>query len=484
MREGHRMQPENNNQPTDNPEGATPAPSTSPENNLQQPVLTPVQSRADQQDPIQGQPLTQPPVKNNAKKKKLLLIGGIIAAVVVLAGGSVGAYFGLYLPNQPDKIWENSLENSAKSYDRFVDSTKKREAQKGGNFKGNFKYDSKEVVVDGNIEAKYDDKDAIVKVDAGASGVRFTLDMLAATPEGAKYPDLYTKVGGLKGLDQVLGAEAGGIGASLAAYDNQWYVADHTLFDQLEKEAGSSAGTSTTPLTKEQMNAIYDAVGRVNREYIFTTDESKAVLTRTQNVGKEQYDGRDAYHYKVSYKKDRLKAYVAALNTELQKTELKNFLTAQEITSINSSIDKIDDTKPADAWVDLDTDLIRNVRFTTNEQKGEAIDVGQKYNGGDEVPFFVGLTSKEKGNDGTATLVVTANLKSDDLKIKSDIKANDNGQPFTFTFNGNLTASNEDVKVDKPADAKSIMELFGQFLSSGMGGAETMDMGTPGSTTL
>lgn len=467
------MQPENDNQPNTQP----PVEPT-PTNDTQQPVT----QNQPQPAPVYGQNQTATVNNDASKKKKRTLFAGIAIALVVILGGSAGAYFGIVVPNKPENIWKNGLNNTAEAYDRIVSSAQKREEKKGGTVKGNFKLDSKDIAFDGNIDAKYYEKNADIKVDAGSSGVRFNLAALTTVPDGAKNPDVYLKVTGLKGIDTLLGDSAAGVGTALASYDNQWYVVDHTLLDELEKNAAKSQSQSSIPsFSKDDLNALYTAIGKVNREYIFTTDQSKAVLKNTENIGKEKFDDRDAYHFKVAYNKDNLKAYTNAMYGELKNTKLKDVITEDSLKQTLASIDKLDGKQQADAWVDMDTKLIRNVRIPVDES-GSTLDIGQKYNGGDEVPYSIALNSKEKGEEGTFNILVTTRNNSDDITFKLDGNGVDGNDKVTFGMNATLSPNNDKVNVQKPEGAKSLLEAYSQLLGTN---SDTLikELNAPAATT-
>lgn len=402
--------------------------------------------------------------------KKRKLFTGIVVLAVLLLGTGAGAFFGIYVPNKPDNIWKKALNNTAAGYDKLVEYSESQKNNKGGTIKGNFKLDADQAVIDGSLETKYFDKNSVSKVDIGTSGTRINFDLLTNTPEGSKNPDLYAKVSGLKGVDKLLGSEGAGLGQALASYDNQWFVADHTLFDQLEKEAAKSAGSQPAlpSLSQEDITSIARATGGVNREYLFTDNQNKAVLKRTQNIGKEKLDERDSYHYKVGYNKQNLKAYINALKNELKKTKLKDYVSDQQYNDAVASVDKLDGNGQADAWVDHKTKLIRKVRFTDKDQKEAYVDVGLKYNGGDEYPFFVSLVGKQASGEGKANIGLTLNAENNTIKLSSDVDAKSEGKPYKFNLGATLTPGNNKVDFKKPDNVKSLLEAYSQLTGDGL----------------
>lgn len=437
----------------------------------QQPPLDQSQSAAPQQQPnyptpplygsVPQQPLA---VSQKGRGGKKRLFTGIIAAVFVLLGASAAAYFGYYQPNQPENVWARALENSADGYDGLVEYADGRSENKKGEMKGTYKYDSGDAVVDGTIEARFDEKNSIVKADAGVMGTRFNLDMLYITPETSENPDVYFKVGGLKGIDKILGSTDPSTEQFVASFDNQWYVVDHTFFDQIEKLASQvdEAGATET-ITYEDGVAIAEAIGRANREHIFTSDESKAVLKRNQFVGKEELDGKQTYHYKVGYNKENLKSYIQKLQTELDGTKIKGYLDKKSYDEAIKSIDKMDGNGEADVWIDGRTKTFSKIRFTDKDSPDEYADIGMNYSGGDEVPFFIEIFSKEAGEDKFRA-DITLNTKTDELKIKSTLDSKEEDISSRFEFDATLKPTDEPVNIEKPKDAKNLMEAVGEAI--------------------
>ncbi len=410
------------------------------------------------------------------KKKSLIVLGAIIAAVLVL-GGSAAAYFGVIVPNKPENLWKKSLQNTGKGYDNLVNYAEQKKDVKGGTLNGNFKIEAPGVVADGKITSKYYDKDSETKIDIGAVGTRFSLELLTTTAEGSKNPDVYAKVTGLKGLDQLLAAEAPGIGQQLGAFENQWFVVDHTFLDSLEQTLSQDPQTQAAAnLKAEDVVALAKDMGEVTKEYVLTDDSSKAVLNRKQDVGKETVDGRSVYHYKVGLDKAHLKDFNKAacdklINSNVYKA-ISNGKPGDDFKKEcydTKDIDKINESDTADVWVDTKTKVIRTVRITPEkEKKDNYFDLGLLYNGGDEYPFVIKFVTKEKGSEGQGELKFTLNTKTD--KVSFDISADgkEANQPFKFSLKGAIVPGNNKVKITKPQGAKPLQEFLGGLVGNGL----------------
>lgn len=469
------MQPDNTvpNVPPNQPnQPSLPQPSPAP---IPQPVGGPVPGEpgtivgtlqpAPQQSPLPSMP-------KKPRFKKTVVIAGVVAALVVLGG--VAAAFYITSANNPEKLWKTALDNTSKGYDHLVAYNNEQQSKSsGGTLKGTYNVSANNIAADGTIDSKFDAKNSSTKVDLGISGTRFSAEILSTIPEGAKNPDLYVKVSGVKGLDTLLGSTAPGIGSALASFDNQWLVVDHTLFDQAEQSDGQSAGLAE--LSDQDVTAVAETFGRVNKEYIFTDNPSKAVLTVKQNVGKEKRDNRDVYHYKVSYNKTNLKSYATTMKDELNKTKFKGLLvTDKEFNDLIASVDKLDENGQADVWVDTKTKLIRTVRFTDSKNQANFLEIGLNYNGGDEYPFVLTTESKEQTSEIKAELKATLNTKSNVITFDGSIDGKENNQPIKAGMKATLSPSNETVTIEKPAGAKSLLEVYSQLLGGlpASGGAQ------------
>lgn len=472
------MQPDNTapNAPSNQPsEPSLPQPNPAP---IPQPASGPVPGEpgtivgtlqpAPQQSPL-------PSLPKKPKFKKSFVIAGVVAALVILGG--VAAAFYVTSANDPGKLWETALDNTNKGYDRLVAYNNEQSKTDGGTLKGTYNINANNIVADGTIDSKFDAKNSSTKVDLGVSGTRFSAEVLSTIPEGAKNPDLYVKVSGVKGLDTLLGASAPGLGSALSSFDNQWLVVDHTIFDQAMQTGGQSAGLAE--LSDEDIQAAVETFGRVNKEYIFTNNSSKAVLTVKQNVGKEKRDNRDVYHYKVGYNKANLKNYVTTLKDEIDKTKLKGLLASdEEFNRLKSNVDKLDENGQADVWVDTKTKLMRAVRFTDSKNQANFVEVGLNYNGGDEYPFVLATESKDQTSEVKAALTTTLNTKSNTITFDGNIEGKENSQPIKMGIKATLTPSSEALTFEKPAGAKSLLEVYSQLLGGLPAGGAQPAMGT------
>jgi hypothetical protein len=420
---------------------------------------------------IHSAPVTMPgsgPKKSN--KKKLLL--GIVIGLIILIGGSAGAYFGTILPNKPENMWKAALENTADGYDRLVEYSSTKKDIKGVKAKGSLKLEGT-AAGDGKIDAQTYEGNGKYNFDIGFAGSRYELEGLTIVPEGAKSPDMYFRVKGIKGLGGLLQASPfAETGPFLDSLDGQWIFVDHTLFDQL---ASTAKQQSTPSLSRDDITTIAKAVGEVNRDYLFSDTPDKQVLTVAQQIGREDRDGRSTYHYKVGVNKENLKMYITALKERLKQTKLKELFGEesynQYFDSLLANIDRqnFEASDTADVWVDTKTKLIRIIRFTDKKQTENYAEVGLLYNGGDEYPFLLDFHFPKDSQPGTALIKTTLNTKTDTVKI--DLTADLTGEEKEkITGELTLEPNNQPVEVTKPEGAKPVMEIVGALYGGFLGG--------------
>lgn len=346
-----------------------------------------------------GLPPTQPVsgselAKKQRVSKKVKTLAIIIGIAVVLIGGSVGAYFGVIVPNKPQRIVRDSLTNT-------VDIQKNTSA----------KFEGEVTCVTGDackvfsavlFSGAVNDKSNFgLKLQAKTAVTTIGLD---ARSVGDK--SIYLRLSGLEGLDKLLAAYGGdatgseasslvaGYGPIIAKINNQWYNIDESL---LKQAGGASIPTSSDSISKEDMQKIGTAYK--NHQFI-------AVSKKLAN---EKIHDQDSYHIQATIDKTQLKAFA----TEVNSANIKDFKLEQKDID---GIDKVDFSKyPFDIWVSKSDRKITQLATTIK-------------------------------NEGT-----TAKLR---LAI--------------YDYNKPIT-------VEKPAGAKSVLELMGELgtLNSGSNSSQT-----------
>lgn len=432
------------------------APDTSPLNSS-------VQSAAAGSEPASPavQPASSAPSSGSGKKpwQSKGLVAAVIAAMLLM-GGSAGAYFGIVVPNQPENVWEKALGNTARGYDALLDKQQSGEDLSSGKVEGDYRVEVDGSAFDGGFQAEYDKKSSKTTFDVGIMGSRINAEILTELSETSQYPDIYAKVDGLDAFQSMAaGTELSGL---ITQLEDQWLVADRSLFEQMFQ---SSEASEAAQLSAEDVVALLQSIGEVNRSYVFTTDESKSIFGEVNFIAKEDRNSRATHHYQVTPHKENLKAYVNELGRVISESALYKTYYSEDgdfnTDGLLASIDRLSGTEIVDVWVDSTTKLLHAVRFNDQGEEGEYLEIGLKYTGGSEYPFYL---EAKAGNDNVSKLDVT--YKEDTNEIKFGLQVT--GEYMNMMINATATFSNDTVTIEKPTQAKPVIELIQQlFLGNG-----------------
>lgn len=286
------------------------------------------------------------PAQPRSRKKRWMLIGLIAGIVALLFGGAAAAYFGYYLPNQPENILKSALVNSFS-----------KDKASSLHFTGTAQ------ISDTATEDGYTIDVTGAMSQEGKLNLSANIDALVATvtfdlrsADGKSY---FLKLGGLEGAPELL-AQSGdaslqAYGPILAALNDQWYEINQSLIEQL---------TGTTLETGSLTAADLQKLGQAYDQHPF--------LAVKETLASETINGRDSYHYKVTVDKTKLKAFVQAVK-EAGIDSLK--LTQEGVDAFNGSLADVDFSKyPIDVWIAKDDLLFMQVAFKT-EENGSKLDL-------------------------------------------------------------------------------------------------------------
>lgn len=475
--------PVSSNTPTpanlpEQPSQPVPPTSNVPSSNSNTPI-------AEQDPPVV--PATSPvaggtePFTGKPQKSKKGLIAGLIGLLVVILL-IAGYIFLIYLPNTPANIYKAGLKNSGQAVDKLASyfntaSSANFESTKAS---GKLTFQSASVSGEGSIQSQFDkngNAKGTLKVDV--SGQKFSVDFKSIKKASNNSPDIYLKANNVKSLLGSLGL------GTLGSLDGQWIEADHTLVDTVVKSAEKSAQTQTNTNinssgkdkiaipNKAQIIDAVEKVNQINKKYLFTTDQANAVLKNNEFVGKETKNNRSLNHYKVSYNKDNLQAYIKALGPALDSSKLndwykkandgKSISSALDLSKAASSIKDQKDTLKLDMWVDVKTKLIQSIQFTsTKDGNNNKMILSQNYTGGSVYPFAIELSGKENNSskpfDAKAGFSIDTDQNKYTFNASYDQKASASG-----SFNLAVTESNDKLNVAAPNGAKSINDIMQQL---------------------
>ncbi|MBC7546823.1 hypothetical protein H7171_03700 [Candidatus Saccharibacteria bacterium] len=336
-----------------------------------------------------------PPVKKSKNPFKRLPKLAIIAIgiVLLLIIGGLGFYFGFY--TNSSLLYKEALSNSGVAYSSLVDYAKSQSsgtASTAATVDGTYSFKSTNVSVDGKINFKGDANNSEIIFDVGFMGNRVNLDTRVLKAPTGDTPDLYVKADGITGFGALL-TGSGAAGAKIDVLNGKWVSVDHSFIDSLQKSSPLAMSPMTAMPTKDQIYDEAAAIGNVNKEYLFSTDKTKAVTTVLHKYGMETIDGHKLYHYKVGFVKENVKKFVAAQKDALKASKLESWIMAnnyqtqvdESFTQLADSSDKIKPTDYVDVWADLNSRTIYKTRASSDgSAAAKYIEAGFDYKRGDK----------------------------------------------------------------------------------------------------
>lgn len=405
-----------------------------------------------------------------APRKRKWLLPVVIAVVLLLLLGG-GYLFAFYLPNQPGAVYATSLTRTGEGVDAITNYSNEvsKKGYKSTSFTGTIT-STGDVSFDGSLNGSADvNGNGSLNLTADVVGEKMNANIDSVHVANSKTPDIYVQLTGIKKELDGLGLNA------LDTLDGKWIAIDHTLINtyvaQVNKQASGLTSGSVMPTTAQVQDAV-NKMQAVNKQYIFTTDATKAVLANEKFIGKETKDGRLTYHYTVSYNKTHLKSYVSALGTALDSSSLNSWVKAtnsgkslSQTIDINSLEKSVSNAKPGysfDLWVDAKTKLVHAVSFADPNEKGAYFTISQNYTGGTTYPFAIHSYGKDTatGKMETSSVDVAIDTKTDAYKGSL---TDDEGKSMHIAANFTLTPSKNTVSVKAPAGAEPVINLLAQL---------------------
>lgn len=401
-------------------------------------------------------------------KKKALLFGGIATAVVVL--GALTYVFAFYLPNTPSNVYSSSLKNSGMALDALITYSKQQEhaTYTSESFTGAVHAKSASASYDVSLSGALDkNANGKMQINTDMMGVKFAANLLSMKAAGNTSPDIYVQMTGIKPTLDSLGLN------KYDYLDGQWIVIDHTLVDTYVSAMNSnpSQAKSASAPTYAQVNDAVSKVQFVNKEYLFSSDPQKAVLTNQKFVGTEKSGSRTLNHYKVGYNKDHLSAYVSAVGLALDQSQLnswykgisgnKNLSESLKFSDLQNNVKKANGNYTFDLWADKQTKLVSKVSFTNPSDKSTVYTIGQNYTGGTTFPLTLGVTGKDSsGNAEAGNVNFTLDTKTNKANMTFTGNISSTDGMTNISGNASFAPSNAAVQVTAPKSAKSITDIL------------------------
>lgn len=410
---------------------------------------------------VSATPPVVPAGPKKSKKKWLIpVVGG--ALIALLAGGYV---LGYYLPNRPENAYKIGLRLTGVALDRVIDYAEDRKEYPSYSIDGTATVKQASGSYDIALKGAASETAGNLTIDANISGQKIKAEMVAADAAQSDNPDVYLKVTGVASFLQQMTGDT-----SLSRLDGQWIAVDHTLLDTYQKQLEAQAGADVKEMpTQEQIADAVAKVQQVNKDYLFTTNDDRAVLVYKSYVGKETRNGRSAFHYKTGYNKDHLKAYVKALGEALNSSKLndwskkqadgKNLSALIQLSELEESINKADASKEFDLYVDAGTKIVQSLVYT--EAGKGTLTIAQNYTGGDAYPFEVSMKGLGS-NKSEGTLGLKLDTKTD--KTSFTMKVDSSGSSATsVAMEATLTPSDKKPSIKAPTGATPLIQILQQF---------------------
>lgn len=441
--------------------------------------VAPVASSPTSPAPIYGQPLTpvngttQPP--HNHKRRRIIIAALLGLVLIILL--SLGAVFGLYLPNKPEGVFKTGMSRTGMALDKIVDDAaggKAYDQFKKSEISGTYELKIQDARYGGKFSSKFDDKQSNSSVDYKHESQDVSAQVRTDMKDGKLYPDIYVKLSGLStlGMDEYVPA--------LKDYDGKWISASS---DYLASLTAGSEEPKDQSLTQEEIKEMAEAVSSVTREYIFTSNTDKAVIEYKEYVKSEKLDGINTNQYKVSVNKQHAKDYCSALINRIADTkgytkiapDKKSDEAVKSATEdCQRSIDTdFKDNETFDLWVDKERKLIHKVRFADPESAGSYVEVGQKYTGGDTIPFFVNYQGGKDSYNGSVAIELNQKTGTTKGNVAFTGSKDDN---INLTLSFEQKPHNGDVTIDPPKDAvplETLLYKLGFTPAPAMGGRQS-----------
>jgi len=438
-----------------------------------------------------GVPIAQPMFGSGAvvvggkpKRGKLLMVCGIVLLLVL---ASTGIVFGYYLPNQPKNVWNSGLDRSGKALETLV--SKATEQQTLDSFKKSeanltIEAGAGDASYNGTLNIKYDGTKsngnlAVTAKQKGDPDKVINAKFLSELKKDKQYPDIYLQVSGLKQLSSYGESFSG-----FSALDGKWIAITEDYLRSLGVDPTSQDEAAKEQISSDDIAQAAQALSSTSVDYLFTSNTQKAVFEQRKYVGKEKVEGINTYHYIAGVNKAHAKDYCQAIVSKMSETSLyKKILKDKDdqqatkakdeaIRSCKQGVDEIPDDYTLHVWVDLKHKLVYKIRMYDDKDKSAYAEVGQKYNGGDDISLFMNVHAPSSKTDMKST--IDTNLKTHVTKGTLSMDSTSEEFPYNLKISLDAKPYTGDIDVTVPKDAVPIQQVLQQlgFDMDSIGGAQ------------
>ena len=299
---------------------------------------------ATKEEPTTEPQVTQPkqPIEDNTKKKRKVPKWAypVVAmfAVLLLAGSGFAVY--QKVMSSPEVIARDAIVNS------LAAETVSFEADI------EFQLEGSEDIFSGVKLTGQSDSSGNVNAELGLDLVFSQIDIAMKAIDEI----VYLKASGLGLFSSLLAESTGGLvseddsGDLIASIEDQWIEIDPSTVPGLE-----DLTFSETTLSKEDQEKLED---------LFF---SNVFLTVDEDLGVEDVDGVESYHYKIGIDKEKLKEFVA----EAEESNIVQDDSLVDLSSISEDIDNTDfESIELEVWISKADRLFTKISFSGNDNEG------------------------------------------------------------------------------------------------------------------
>ncbi len=415
--------------------------------------------------------------KGFLSSKKALLIAGATALVLI---GSLGFVFGYYLPNRPENVYSAGLERTGEALQELTSRSLQAETIEELSrleISGDINVSAEDMELEGDFRARFEegksDSRLSIAMNDGMNNESIEIggDVITDIADGNQFPDVFFRTRGLAAL----GAELflPGIGQ----FEDEWIHIDAEYIKEAFDEAELDE-ESIENVTVEDVAEVSDEVMNVANEYVFSAGDN-AVFELDEIAGEDEFDGIRTFRYEVSINETNARAFCSRVTEVIFDSTLYEKLAtassdeeiAEAKTEAQAECDDLEldeDAPDITMWVDRDTRLIHKLRFTEADNSDSYLEIGQRYDGGDEFELFLVMNTPE--NNSNSELVMTFNTETNvSSAVFSYSQEDETFGDTSVNINTEARPMSDSVEITRPSDATS----FEDFLEAVMGGFMT-----------
>jgi hypothetical protein len=415
--------------------------------------------------------------KESMSKKiqsKPLLVFVVFVSVMALFASGAAAYNALVL-NNPDRIWNQSMNNTANALRELSQSVVDK-SKSGGTVEGSFNLVSP-MSLSGTINGKWYEQSAELTGQTNIAGLAIRGETRVIASENSELSDVFTKIDGLDRITPFLSTVEPEIAAIMSLINGNWYVLDSELQSELLPSEQQSEQPKTSP---EELSNLSQKLSTVVLDRLFSGSSSDSIIEVKEAVGREDFEGDDTYKYAVAVRKEEFIQFISELNNQIEGSQIDGLLLKEYLNSssaedrnIKQLIDGLYDidfsAAQAEVWVKMDRKLFRNVRvqIPTEENVKTYIDFGLDYEGTVDLPFSLRFYSNDlSGETENTDISLSATINRENLDIQLGFSINNQIDGQKLIANGQLiiSQSSTPVEVKRPDNAKSIKDIFELFM--------------------